>query len=91
MNDELRTPQWWLAELDQHGNPKLIDGSHSDRAGADQAAYIIGALGLGGTNRRFAVARVELSEVLPNSAGVNHEAVATMAPLVAAYKGKATQ
>jgi hypothetical protein len=43
--DELRSPQFWLAEIDQHGNPTLHDGSHADRAGVEQAAYLLTRLG----------------------------------------------
>jgi hypothetical protein len=67
--------QYWLAALDRYGNPTLIDGSHSDAAGANQAAYLIRAMRLGDPDRRFAVARVELSECVPSSAGVDGEAV----------------
>ncbi|WP_315125201.1 hypothetical protein [Comamonas antarctica] len=67
--------QWWLATLDQYGNPTLTDGAHGDRAGADRAAYLIDALGVGGA-KKYAVARVELSEPQPSADGVNHEAVA---------------
>ncbi|MGB6724501.1 MAG: hypothetical protein WBE74_01275 [Terracidiphilus sp.] len=70
--------QYWLAELDQYGNPTLIDGSHSNAQGANQAAYLIQAMKLGKPNRRFAVARVELSECVPSAAGVNTEAVKTI-------------
>jgi hypothetical protein len=70
--------QYWLAELDRHGNPKLIDGAHTDAAGANQAAYLIKVLHLGDQNRRFAVAKVELSECVPSDEGVNHEAIATL-------------
>lgn len=75
---ELRTPQYWLAELDQYGNPTLIDGSHSDAEGANQAAYLIGAMRLGKPNRTYAVARVELSPCVPSAKGVNHEAIRTI-------------
>ena len=70
----LRTPQWWLAEIDQYGNARLVDGSHSTREGADRAAYLIGAMNLG-PGKRYAVARVELSEPQPSSRGVNHVAI----------------
>ena len=70
--------QYWLAELDQYGNPKLIDGAHSDAQGANKAAYLITAMKLGPANRRFAVARVELTECKPSAAGVNLEAVRTI-------------
>lgn len=66
--------QWWLAELDVHGNPKLVDGPHGTRAGADRAAYLYARFGfaLGG---RYAVARVDLSAANPKSTGVNEEAL----------------
>ena len=67
--------QYWLAELDQHGNPTLTDGPHSNAEGANQAAYLIEAMHLGQRGRSFAVARVELFECVPTSKGVNHEAV----------------
>jgi hypothetical protein len=71
--------QYWLAELDQYGNPKLVDGAHSNEQGANQAAWLIKAMNLGGDRpRRFAVARVELSECVPTAAGVNLEAVRTI-------------
>ena len=71
--------QYWLAELDQYGNPKLIDGAHSSADGANQAAWLIGAMNLGGDRpRKFAVARVEISECVPTAAGVNLEAVRTI-------------
>ncbi|MBJ9659829.1 Lar family restriction alleviation protein [Burkholderia gladioli] len=81
--------QWWLAKLDRYGNPTLSDGSHSDRAGADKAMHLIDALGLNREGTRWAVARVELSEPRPSSAGVNQEAVATCRTMVdAARKGE---
>ena len=90
MSEALRTPQWWLAEIDTHGNPKLIDGSHSSEDGANRAAYLYRAMGLGASGARYAVAKVELSEVRENSEGVNHEAVAINRALVTRYK-KGTQ
>ena len=69
--------QYWLAEVDQYDNPALIDGAHQNEEGANQAAYLIQAMNLGGNRpRKFAVARVELSECVPTSAGINHEAIA---------------
>lgn len=74
----IRSPQYWLAELDQYDNPKLIDGSHHDPEGARMARYIIESLGLGQPNRRFAIAKVELSECIPSSKGVNRDAIQTL-------------
>ncbi len=77
--DQVMEVQFWLAELDQHGNPKLIDGAHSNAEGANRAAYLIKAMNLGGNQpRNFAVARVELSECVPTAAGVNLEAIRTI-------------
>lgn len=67
--------QWWLAELDAHGNPRLVDGAHATREGADRAAYLIAAMNLASPGTRYAAARVELSEPQPSSKGVNHAAV----------------
>lgn len=66
--------QFWLAELDQHGNPTLIDGAHSGREGVEQAAYLHIRLGLT-SGKRMAVAQVILSDVTPNGKGVNEEAI----------------
>lgn len=78
--------EWWLADVDAAGNlERLSDGAHSERAGADKAAYLHAALGLK-HDRKFAVARVDLFEARPSSTGVNHQAVAacrTMAAVVA--------
>lgn len=80
--------QWWLADIDQYGNPALTDGAHSDRAGADKAAYLINAMGLG-QGRKFAVARVELSDPKPSAEDVNHEAIAqNNRAAIAAAKGE---
>lgn len=52
--------QWWLAELDMHGNPKLTDGAHSVRAGAEKALTLMQRLGLA-KDRHFAIAEVRRS------------------------------
>ena len=54
---------WWLAELDQYDNPKLVDGAHSDRSGVDRAMQIIRGLPSFDDNKRYAVAHIEFSEV----------------------------
>lgn len=72
------TIQYWLAELDQYGNPTLIDGAHSSMEEVNRAAYLITAMSLGKPNRQLAIAKVELSECKPSAAGVNLEAVRTI-------------
>jgi hypothetical protein len=66
--------QYWLAELDQYGNPKLCDGAHQSRSGAEKAATIICRLGLA-RDRRFAVAEVHLSELTGEHDPVNEDAI----------------
>ena len=84
--DEVTDVQWWLAEIDQHRNPKLSDGAHSERAGADKAMYLIKNLGLDDKGKRWAVARVELFEPHPCADGVNQDAVSTCRAMVAAAR-----
>ncbi len=69
--------QWWLVELDEHGNPALVDGAHGDRHGADRAKYLFDSLGFSG-NRRLVVAHVVLSEASPSSSGINRDAISTL-------------
>jgi hypothetical protein len=69
--------QYWLADIDRYGNAKLVDGSHSDRAGADKAAALFARLGLG-QSRTYAVARVELSPVQEYRGALNEEAIRTL-------------
>ena len=73
----LYAAQWWLAELDQHGNPTLCDGMHSDRHGAEHALYLLQRLGLA-KDRRFAVAEVRLTEAKPDARGADESAIATL-------------
>lgn len=70
-------PQFWLAELDQHGNPTLTDGAHGRRVGAEKAAKILDRLGLA-RGKRFAVAEVRLSELTGVCGPLNEEAIATL-------------
>jgi hypothetical protein len=74
---EPNATQWWLAELDQYGNPNLSDGAHGGRDGAEQAYSLMNALNLS-KGKRFAVARVSLFDPVGNADGINQEAVATI-------------
>lgn len=67
--------QWWLASVSQHGNPTLEDGAHSKREGANQAFYLINALGVAGS-KEYAVAKVELFHPVADGSEVDHQAVA---------------
>jgi hypothetical protein len=66
--------QWWLASLDQHGNPTLCDGAHATREGPEKAAYLFGQLGLG-RGQRYACARVEITPVEARAHGANGSAL----------------
>jgi hypothetical protein len=79
--------QFWLAELDQHGNPDLIDGAHDSIEGVEQAAYLLARLGLVAHGKRFAAARVEISEVAPQAHGINEEAIDTLNAVRVCLKG----
>lgn len=69
--------QWWLAELDQYGNPTLIDGAHADRSGAEKALTIITRLRLAGSSV-FAIAEVWLTAPTGEHDPVNEEAIETI-------------
>jgi hypothetical protein len=69
--------QWWLAELDQYGNPSLTDGAHGERAGAEEALTLLKRLGLAGA-RRFAIAEVHLTDPTGQHAAVDEESIATL-------------
>lgn len=69
--------QWWLADIDQYGNAKLTDGPHNERSGVEQAAYLLKRLGLA-KDRRFACARVELTDVEAKPHDANEEALETL-------------
>lgn len=60
MTDHL--PQWWLASVDQHGNPTLIDGAHEGREGAQHAAHLFEQLRLT-HGRALMVAQMSLTAV----------------------------
>ena len=69
--------QWWLAELDVYGNPKLADGAHDKRDGAEAALTLIQRLGFA-KERRFAIAEVRLTEPTGEHGPLNEEAIATL-------------
>lgn len=81
MSDSTIPTQYWLAELDQYGNPKLIDGAHGARAGAMRALDITRRLRREGfvvdgvrvadgsafapLAKRYGIVRCEIEEILP--------------------------
>ena len=69
--------QFWLAELDNHGNPTLTDGAHSERGGAEQALTLINRLGMS-RGRKFSIAEVILTEPTGVHDPVNEEAIETL-------------
>jgi ribosome modulation factor len=77
--------QYWLVSLNEHGNPSLEDGPHSERDGADKALYLLGRLGLA-RDAKYAIARVELTEPDNKKHAVNEEACNVVGAVVRAYK-----
>lgn len=74
---------WWLAEVSQYGYAsKLTDGPHSNRAGVEQAAYLIRGLGLQG-DRKFCCVRVEQTDVEPKRHDADKVVMEEVALLVA--------
>jgi hypothetical protein len=55
INDDVKI-QYWLAELDSEGNPKLVDGAHSDMESVGR----ILAMQNRGNGTRYAVAQILL-------------------------------
>jgi hypothetical protein len=69
--------QWWLARLDQYGNPTLCDGAHSTREGVERALYLIKGLRLD-RGDRYAAVHLFVSDVEPKAHGANEEAIAIL-------------
>lgn len=69
--------QWWVADLDQHGNPKLTDGAHDDREGCEKALYIMARLGLRPEQQR-AICRVEIYPPEAKAHDANEDALKTL-------------
>lgn len=74
---DLRTPQFWLAEIDQHGNATLADGPHDGCDGVETALYIIKRLDLT-RGRQFACAEVHLTEVEASPHKANETVLRTL-------------
>lgn len=66
--------QWWLVELDQWNNPRLVDGAHANKSGADKALFIITGMGLA-KDKTYLSARVDFFDPKPTSNGVNMQAL----------------
>lgn len=64
-------PQYWLAEVDQHGNPTLVDGSHDKPSGVEQAMYLLRKLGLAKAGQKYGMAKVVITDVEPKSHGAH--------------------
>ncbi len=69
--------QWWVADLDRYGNPRLTDGAHSEREGCEEAIYIMARLGIQ-PDRKRAICRVEIYPPEAKSHGANEDALKTL-------------
>ena len=79
MIHENQKVQYWLAELDRYDNARLVDGAHSSAEGAIKAKGLYNMCGFS-KGRKFAVAKVELTEITEEQA---MEAVKGVDPLPA--------
>lgn len=71
--------QFWLAELDQYGNPTLTDGAHGDRNGAEEALTLRKRLPMISTEgKKYAIAEVILSEPTGEHGELNEDALKTL-------------
>lgn len=75
------TTQFWLARLDQYGNPTLVDGAHGERAGVEKAMYLFQRLHLA-KGEVYACAEVIITPVDAVPHGANEEAIKTLTSVV---------
>ena len=68
--------EWWLVDISA-GGLKLVDGPHEGFSGVEEAAYLIERLGLK-KNRKFALATIEVQNVVPRPHNVNEDAIQTL-------------
>lgn len=71
--------QYWLAELDDYGNPTLVDGAHSEREGAEKAMTLMNSLTcISMDDRKFAIAEVILTKPTGEHGPLNQDAIDTL-------------
>ena len=68
-------PQYWLAEIDQHGNPSLVDGPHSRPLGVETAMYLFKRLGLVRRGQKFGMAKITITDVEAKSHGAHEGSI----------------
>lgn len=68
-------PQYWLAEIDVHGNPTLVDGAHDKSAGVEQALYLLKRMGLADRKAKYGMVRLTISDVEAKSHGAHEGSV----------------
>lgn len=76
---------FWLAEADAPW--KLVDGPHSERAGVEQALYLISGMGMR-RGRQFVCVEATVTDVKPIAHDVDHEALAACRDMVAADRSR---
>lgn len=69
--------QFWLARLDQYGNPTLVDGAHAARSGVEQAMHLFNRLSRT-KGEQYACAEVIITSVEAKPHGANEDAIATL-------------
>jgi len=78
--------QYWLAELDVHGNPTLTDGAHDDTDGANEALYLYKRLGFYKEDVRYAIAKIEIMDVEDKAFKINEDAAESCKEMLDLYK-----
>lgn len=71
----MNKPQYWLAELDQHGNPTLVDGAHDKPSGVETAMYLFKRLGLAKPKQKYGMAKVVITDVEAKSHGAHEGSI----------------
>lgn len=74
--------QYWLAEVNKYDVAKLMDGPHQDETGPETALELIKRLPmLGECGRKFAIAKVILSDPTGKHGPINKKAIETLSSL----------
>lgn len=68
---------WWLGEIGPYGYSKPIDGPHENRAGVEEAAYLLARLGLQ-RERKFSCLEITETPVEAKPHEANEEAISTL-------------
>lgn len=74
--------QFWLVELDRYGTPRLVDGAHPKRDGAEKAMTLLRRLNLSKDGVKYAVAEITVHVLTGKHSPVNEEAMSTISTIM---------